>query len=230
MKKIVLTLLVLLSSLVASDMPPHKPHMTFKMYQSVPMNKTTLLQHGKEKMFCPVCGMNLPMWYKTNHSATHNHHTSQYCSLHCLTEDLKTKKLNNLQVVDISSLKFINVSKAFYVVGSKKKGTMTMVSKYAFAHKKDAQTFMNKFGGKIMSFTEALKVSEKDFAKETKMIHKKQAMMAKKGKMMYTKMCQQTEQRFHSVAKAKAYLLDSKICGNIRGKKLHMIGMYLSGK
>jgi len=54
--------------------------------------------------------------------------------------------------------------------------------------------------------------------------------MAKKGKMIYDKMCQKTQKRFHSVAKAKAFILDSKICGNIKGKKLQMIGMYLSGK
>jgi nitrous oxide reductase accessory protein NosL len=40
---------------------------------------------------------------------------------------------------------------------------MSRVSKYAFDTKKDAQAFVKKHGGKIMSFNEALEVAQKDF-------------------------------------------------------------------
>lgn len=225
MYKIFLLSILILSSLNASNHPSF-----FKLYQSVPLKKATLLQTGKEKKFCPVCGMNLPMWYKTNHAAQEHHKHFQYCSLHCLTEDMQTKNLKNIQVVDVTSLKFINVQNAFYVVGSKKKGTMTMLSKYAFKNKKDAQAFVHQFGGTIKTFQEALQIAKKDFPKETKMIHKKQSMMAQKGKVIYNKICKKTSKKFNSVAQAKSYIIENKICGDIKGKKLQMIGLYLSGK
>ena len=205
----------------------HKKHM--KMFQSVPMKKATILQSGKAKMFCPECGMTLPMFYKTNHVATVNGKVKQFCSLHCLVEEsLKYDMgLKNIKVVDVKSLKFIDAKNATYVVGSSIKGTMTMKSKYAFANKEDARKFAKKFGGKVVGFKKAYAIASKAFAKEKKMIAKKQAKMAKKGRMMYNKMCKKTDLKFGSTAEAKAYLKSSKICGNIKGKKLQAIGIYL---
>ena len=199
------------------------------MFQSVPMAKATILQDGKAKMYCPSCGMTLPMFYKTNHAATHNGHTKQYCSIHCLTEDkLKNNAdLKDMKVVDVKSLKFIDVSKATYVVGSSKKGTMTMKSKYAFASKADAVKFSEKFGGKVTDFDGAYTVASKGLDKEIKMVSKKQSMMAKKGEMMYNKMCKKTDLKFNSTADAKAFVKSSKICGEMKGKKLQAVGIYL---
>ena len=44
---------------------------------------------------------------------------------------------------------------------------------------------------------------------------------------MYEKMCKKTNKIFTSTAQAKVFLKSSKICGNIKGKKLQAIGMYL---
>ncbi len=136
-----------------------------EMFQTVPFDKATLLQKGKEKASCPVCGMKLPMFYKTNHAAKFHDHDKQYCSIHCLAEDLNINKspLTDLKVVDTKTLKFIDAKTAFYVVGSKKSATMSRVSKYAFGKKADAETFVKRYGGKITSFDEALKVAMKDF-------------------------------------------------------------------
>ncbi len=201
-----------------------------KMFQSVPPQKATILQNGKAKMFCPSCGMTLPMFYKTNHALTHNGHVKQYCSIHCMVEDHVKNgvKLNNPQVVDVTSLKFIPVKDATYVVGSEKKGTMSMVSKYAFAKRSDAQKFADKFGGKLMNFDGAYKVAVKALDKEIAMISKKQAMMAKKGQMIYNKMCKKTDEKFASTAEAKAFVMQNHLCGNLHGKKLQAVGLYLS--
>ena len=48
--------------------------------------------------------------------------------------------------------------------------------------------------------------------------------------MLYKKMCKHTDKKFISTAEAKAYLKQTKICGNIKGKKLQMIGLYLFHK
>jgi nitrous oxide reductase accessory protein NosL len=202
-----------------------------KMFQSIPANKATLLQEGKAKAFCPECGMTLPMFYKTNHVAHVKGKTKQYCSIHCLVEDMqKGSKLEGIQVVDTQSLKFIDASKASYVVGSSKKGTMTAISKYAFSAKADADAFAKLNGGKVVDFKGALEAAKADFAKDSKMIAKKQAMMAKKGEMMYGKMCQKTDKNFTSTAEAKAFIMSTKLCKGLNGKQMQAVGLYLKNR
>jgi len=199
------------------------------MFQSVTPEQATLLQSGKTKKFCPVCGMTLNMFYKTNHAAEHDGHEKQYCSIHCLVEDKELNHLNlkNIKVVDVTSLKFIDAPKAYYVVGSKKKGTMSMVSKYAFAKLEDAAKFAQENGGKVMDFNGAYMEARKDFENDARMIAKKQKMMAQKGKMMYNKLCKKTDEKFQTVAEAKAYILEQNLCGELQAKQLQAIGLYL---
>jgi len=208
-----------------------KPKKMMKMFQSVPKDKATLLQSGKAKAFCPECGMTLPMFYKTNHAATVDGKVKQYCSIHCLVEDMqKGSKLTDIKVVDSNSLKFIDATKASYVVGSRKKGTMTAVSKYAFATKADAEAFAKANGGKVTDFNGALEAAKAEFAKDSKMIAKKQAMMAKKGEMLYGKMCQKTDKKFTSTAQAKAFIMSNKLCEGLNGKQMQAVGLYLKNR
>lgn len=136
---VVFSLAVLLGSLNAKEMSKMR-------YQGVSPEKATLLQEGSEKKFCKICGMTLPMFYKTNHAAKTEKALKQYCSIHCLMEDkiMNKEDLKSLKVVDNASLKFINVEDAFYVVGSNKPATMAMVSKYAFASKKMLKILLKK--------------------------------------------------------------------------------------
>ena len=206
-----------------------KPMMKHKMFQTVAMDKASILQKGDAKMFCPQCGMTLPMFYKTNHVAVVNGNIKQYCSIHCLVEDKeKGSDLKDIKVVDIQTLKFIPVAKAFYVVGSDVKGTMSMTSKYAFGTKEDAEAFAKKHGGKVMDFKAAYAEAKKDFSKDSAMISKKQAMMAKKGEMIYTKMCKQTTEHFSTPAQAKAFVVKNELCKGLNGKQLQAVGLYLS--
>ena len=134
------------------------------MFQSVNKEDATLVQDGEKKGYCPRCGMDLVKFYKTNHAATHDGKNYQYCSIHCLAEHLgEGVELKNPKVVDVSSLKFIDVNKAYYVVGSSKRGTMTKVSKYAFLNEVDAKKFQAEFGGEIMGFNKAREIAKEDF-------------------------------------------------------------------
>jgi hypothetical protein len=228
MKKLILSLLILGSMIATSamDKPMQK---AMKNYRMVPMDKATILQDGKNKKYCPVCGMTLPMFYKTNHAASHNGHDKQYCSIVCMIQDavVNGTKLDNFRVVDNTTLKFINSKDAFFVVGSKKPGTMSVVSKYAFGTKEAAKKFAKQNCGKIMNFDEVYKMVEKSLAKDMAATKKRQAKAIKKGSMMYKKMCQKTDKKFDSTADAKTFLVESKICGKIKGKKLQAIGLYL---
>ena len=135
-----------------------------QMFQTVSADKATLVQDGEMKNSCVKCGMNLVKFYKTSHAASDNSTKYQYCSIHCLVEHLdEGNELKNPRVVDVSSLELIPVLEAHYVVGSKVRGTMSRVSKYAFKSLEDAQEFQKKNGGKILDFEGALEVSREDF-------------------------------------------------------------------
>lgn len=133
-----------------------------QMFQSVPEANATLIQSGKEKYACPNCGMHLVKFYKTSH--THENH--QYCSIHCLYESTQGVIPQDAKVVDTITLALIDVKKAYYVVGSKVRGTMTRTSSYAFGNEKDALLFVSDNGGKVMNFAEAYAVASEDFPKE----------------------------------------------------------------
>ncbi len=204
--------------------------MGHKMFQSVPMEQAQIMQKGDARMFCPQCGMNLPMFYKTNHVAEVDGKVKQYCSLHCLAEDreINHKELKNIRVVDVTTLQFIPVEKATYVVGSNVQGTMSGVSKYAFGKRADAEAFAKAHGGRVTDFAGAYEEAKKDFANDSAMIAKKQAMMAKKGEMIYHKMCRPTDKTFHSPAEAKAYVTKAQLCKGLNPKQLQAVGLYLS--
>ena len=108
-------------------------------FQAVSPDKAVILQEGESKMYCPKCGMTLPMFYKTNHAAHVDGKSQQFCSIHCLAEAIADGgKVTGIKVVDNSTLEFIDVIKAWYVVGSSKPCTMTMTSNYAFGKRDNA--------------------------------------------------------------------------------------------
>lgn len=229
MSKFIMSFLVLGTMLFGATSEEKPQNKEMEMFQSVPMQKATILQNGETKMYCPTCGMTLPIFYKTNHAATHGDHTEQYCSLHCLVETNaeNNNSLKDIKVVDTKSLKFIDAKSAHYVVGSSKKGTMSMVSKYAFEKAEDAKAFISEFGGELMNFEQTYKVASMALEGEMKMIAQKQADMAKNGEMLYNKMCKKTDKKFSSTAEAKAFIMSENLCEEMKGVQLQAVGIYL---
>lgn len=236
MKKILLLLaaLVMASSNGFAEEMKHemKANSGKKMptrFQAVSLDKAVILQEGENKMYCPQCGMTLPMFYKTNHAAHVDGKSKQFCSIHCLAEAIADGgKVTGIKVVDNTTLEFIDVIKSWYVVGSAKPGTMSMTSKYAFGKRDDAQKFAKKHGGKVMTFYALFDSVKSTLSQESAMIEQKQAMIAKKGEMMYTEMCTPFDVNFTSTADAKTYLTTQKPCGDIKGGQLQAIGLYLN--
>jgi len=146
-----------------------------KMFQGVSNDKATILQSGRSKNSCITCGMKLINSYKANHAAKQDGVTKQFCSIHCFSKENGIKKtpLTDFQVVDLKSLKFIDAEKAYYVLGSKKRGVMSKTSKLAFALEADALAFITKNGGKIVNFDEAYKNALKDFKRKPAQSFKK---------------------------------------------------------
>ncbi|OQX74440.1 MAG: hypothetical protein B6D59_02450 [Campylobacteraceae bacterium 4484_4] len=205
------------------------------MFQSVSSEKATLLQKGPQKMFCIRCGMMLPKFYKTNHAIRYkNGKTEQYCSMHCLAETLQNTDpsvIEEILVVDVPSLKMIDAKKAWYVIGSNVKGTMTQNSKYAFAEKSDAEAFAKEHGGKVVDFDTALKIAKEDLAKDNLMIGKKRAHMAKVGAKVAKKMCdiQAIEAlTYRGIGDLKAKIVEKKLCKNLKPKQLQAVAIYFA--
>lgn len=192
-----------------------------------------LIQEGDTKMWCGICGMNLKMFYKTSHAVILKDGTKkQYCSIRCLAVDYPNikDKIKEILVADAKSDKLIPAKKAFYVVGSKVPGTMSRVSKIAFASKKDAQDFVKKYGGEIVDFDIAFKMAKGSLKKDIAMVqNKKRKMMYPKGKMIYKKMCKEDidKSKFKNIAQLKSYILKSGVCGNVKGKKLQALALYI---
>lgn len=200
-----------------------------KMFQSVPENQAVILQKGEAKMFCPVCGMHLGKFYKTSYAATFGDGaTKQYCSIHCLVEDGGIKA-SRIQVVDVNSLRFIDARKAYYVVGSRIKGTMSMKSKYAFATQKAAMAFANKNGGKLYNFDAAYRIAQSEYESDQHMVDKKRQSMAKMGQKIYKVLCDASKiPQSRSVADVKAAIQQSRACGKLKPKQLHAVGLYVA--
>lgn len=203
-----------------------------KMFQTVAKDKATLVKTDSSKEFCNVCGMHLTKFYKTSHATEFkNGHKEQYCSLHCQAKVHKehSDKIKTIQVVDTNSLQLIDATKATYVVGSSKKGTMSPVSKYAFSTLDQALEFQSKFGGEVKTFDEALKIAKDSIYNDISKLENKQRNMAKKGKKIYTTVCNESPKvEFNSVGETKQYLIDNKICGKIKPKMLQAVSIYLT--
>jgi len=150
-----------------TDSSTATPKSSKAMFQSVSAGQATILQKGENKDSCPICGMHLQKFYKTNHAGETKDGTKQYCSIHCVVDDNELKKtdIKDLKVVDTNSLKFIPAHKASYVAGSSKPGTMSRTSKYAFAKKSDAEAFAKEFGGKVTNLNGAYTSAMKDFSR-----------------------------------------------------------------
>lgn len=209
------------------------------MFQGVPEDKAEIVQNGEDKMYCPNCGMYLPKFYKTNHAAQlPDGEVRQYCSIYCLAEqleitDLKGQKdkLKKIMVVDVPSLKFIDAKKAYYVIGSSKKGTMTMTSKYAFADKAEAEKFAKENGGTVGSFEDAYNEAIKDFARDTAFVYKnRSSKMYDMGKKIYEAKCNKKKlESFdaHTMGMMKEMIKKSGACGeNLNDKQLQALMLY----
>jgi nitrous oxide reductase accessory protein NosL len=131
----------------------------------------------------------------------HSRHLVQYdddlvdgtCSIHCLAVSLLLnldrgpKAIYAADYGSTDDLKpLVLVDSATYLIGSKIKGTMSAVSKLAFAQPAAAEAAKAAQGGKLASFDEALTQSYTNMAKDTMMIRKNRAekirkMMEKKA-------------------------------------------------
>lgn len=207
------------------------------------------ISYAMEQKWCPLCGMNLRMFIKTNHRLTLKDGKSIiFCSFHCsatyYSKNIET--ISKWEVMEYMDKEFIDAKEAYFLIGSDLPGTMTSVSKLAFKNKSRAKKYMKKHGGKIVTFNRALKFALQDLGEDMKIIKKKVAMLSKKGAhYVQTRECLNCHEKhapsFDSPefiettptrAKAKQIIMDGKngmpsFKGKIDEKELHAIVLYI---
>lgn len=147
------------------------------------------VQAGEQK-YCLLCSMNLKMFWKTSQWLSFSGgEKTGYCSIHCASVTYQKKGINidRWQVVDYDTLKLINAYKAHFLIGSDLPGTMTPVSKLAFASPDTARQFQKKHGGTIGRLDDALERAIEGRGEDMVMIGKKMAKMATMGSNIATK-------------------------------------------
>jgi len=219
-KKIIVTVIFILGLI--------SPSSANEMFSKVASGKPILVQKGAKKMWCPVCGMNLKQFYKTSYV----YHDKQFCSLRCLAVDMQDSNmsLEAIKVVDAKTEQLIPATTAFYVVGSKIKGTMSKVSKLAFANKTDAEAFVKTYHGEIVDFNKALALAKKSLDSDIAMItKKKEKKIYPMGKKIFEKKCQAdiNLSNYSKINDLKASIIHDKRCSPLKEKQLQAVALYL---
>lgn len=119
---------------------------------------------------CKYCGMDRTKFSHSRMLITYADGSSTgTCSINCAGVDRfanREKKVTSYQVGEYTGKKLIDAKSATWVIGGKKRGVMTPVAKWAFSDRKSAQAFIRENGGKLATFDEAFKATEKELADE----------------------------------------------------------------
>ncbi|NCD12799.1 MAG: nitrous oxide reductase [Epsilonproteobacteria bacterium] len=203
-------------------------------FSKVASKEPELIQKGEDKLYCPICGMNLKQYYKTSHGAILSDGTAkQYCSIRCLAADWEAieSRLVKVVVTDVVSEKLIDAKEAFYVIGSNVPGTMSMVSKLAFAKEEDAVAFMKEHGGELGRFENAFAKAKASLSDDVdEFIKKKQKGMYPMGEKIYHKACDKEKIHLHdfnTISELKIFVKKSQVCGELEEKELQAVSLYL---
>ena len=115
---------------------------------------------------CKLCGMDRKAFaYSRMLIVYADGSQTGLCSLNCAVTELKAnpaKKVVTLLVADRNSHELLDVTKAYWVMGGRISGVMTVNPKWAFATQESAQKFVRDNGGKVSSWDEVLTTAIKE--------------------------------------------------------------------
>jgi nitrous oxide reductase accessory protein NosL len=145
---------------------------------------------AEEQEWCPLCSMNLKMFWKTSHWLTFSDgKTTGYCSIHCASKVYQKRptEIDLWEVADYHMKTLINAHRAYFLIGSDLPGTMTPVSKLAFASNDVAKSYQKEHGGTIGTLDDALERAIEGRGEDMALIKKKKAKMSAMGKKLAVK-------------------------------------------
>lgn len=224
MRLLPVILLILLCSVSFADTVP---------FEKKSSGEPQLIQDGPHKEWCPVCGMKLRMFYRTSHALKLSGGVNkQYCSIRCMLQDYEGLQdiVKEILVVDAKTERLTNALNAYYVVGSSAPGTMTSVSKIAFADLSDAEDFRAQMGGEIMDYHSAAEAAKAGMDKDIAMTDmKRQKMMYPKGEKIFRSVCDQNidPMDYNLINEMKSDIQKNNLCGKLSEKELQAVALYL---
>jgi hypothetical protein len=139
---------------------------------------------AEDQKWCPLCSMNLEMFWKTSHWLTLSDGTrTGYCSIHCASKVYQDRPtdIERWEVADYHTRALIDAHRAVFLLGSDLPGTMTPVSKLAFASGDVARQYQKAHGGTIGNLDDALKRAIEGRGEDMAMIKKKVVKMSAMG-------------------------------------------------
>jgi mono/diheme cytochrome c family protein len=142
---------------------------------------------AEEQKWCPLCSMNLKMFWKTSHWLTFSDgKRTGYCSIHCASKVYQKRptEIDRWEVADYHMKTLINAHRAYFLMGSDLPGTMTPASKLAFASYDVAKRYQKKHGGSIGTLDDALERAIEGRGEDMALIKKKKAKMSAMGKKL----------------------------------------------
>lgn len=130
--------------------------------------------------YCKYCNMDRGQYARSRMLVTYSD-GSQFgaCSIHCVAIDLalhidKTPQL--IQVADYNSRELLEAESAYWVIGGNLPGVMTKRAKWAFKSSREAEDFVERYGGKLGTFDQAMEASFEDMYADSKMIRNKRKL------------------------------------------------------
>jgi copper chaperone NosL len=115
---------------------------------------------------CGICGMDRKEYGFSRMLVRYDDgDTTGVCSLNCAVIELavnKGRKVKALLAADRDSRTLIDAERAVWVMGGKKPGVMTQRPKWAFASSASAGAFIEAYGGKVVTWSEALAAARED--------------------------------------------------------------------
>lgn len=123
-------------------------------------------------LVCPYCGMDRRYFHKTRMLIKYgNDVPDPLCAIHCAAISLSLNLTLDPKViyvadnaVDIEPRPLIDAEKATFLVGSDIPGIMTSNSKMAYGSVEAATAAMDRHGGKLMDFQQAIRAAYSDLA------------------------------------------------------------------
>lgn len=205
----------------------------FLLFSILNANDSINLVQKSGKYWCPVSGLDLEKNYKTSHiSKLPNGTVRQYASLSALAIDMQEYGIDTsyVKAVDYDSLKQIDATKAFYVVGSRLNGVLSQKSKIAFEKEDDAKAFQKRYKGKIVDFKTALKIAQDDLKSDKD--HLKKAYKKRDypmGKKIFESKCDKDidPTEYIEINEFKEALKFDNLCENISEDRLQAVALYL---
>lgn len=134
--------------------------------------------HGR----CPNCGMGRSMWARTWKTFRTTGRCQEACSFHCLADMAVKSGVDPSAVMTALFLEprgMVPAGAAWFVVGSAAAGTMSMISKAAFATRPAAEAFARVCGGVIQDFAATYRMAVQALSRENAAIDRKRLATGK---------------------------------------------------